>query len=96
MRGWHGKDWTFNRAFVDGHAETQKILLEGTEDVEGFFLHYRTELVFPDDALRQARFVCVIARGPGWQKDTLPAPLIDTGLEWNGDGRVSFDNCVKE
>ncbi|MHC4697864.1 MAG: prepilin-type N-terminal cleavage/methylation domain-containing protein, partial [Planctomycetota bacterium] len=24
--GWHGRDWTFNRAFVDGHGELQRVL----------------------------------------------------------------------
>jgi prepilin-type N-terminal cleavage/methylation domain-containing protein len=43
LRGWHGRDWTFNRAFVDAHAEQQKVLIEGTEDNQGFALHYRNE-----------------------------------------------------
>ena len=93
VRGWHGKDWTYNRAFVDGHAETQRILLEGTEDAEGYFLHYRTEHVY-DDEMRQNNSVCIIVRGPGWQKDTLPAPAIPTGLFWGGSDRVSYDACV--
>jgi prepilin-type N-terminal cleavage/methylation domain-containing protein len=41
IRGWHGRDWTFNRAFVDAHAETQKIYIEGSEDKDGFAQHYR-------------------------------------------------------
>jgi len=94
VRSWHcNKDWTFNRAFVDGHAETQRILLEGTEDAEGYFLHYRTERVYDDDD-RQNNSVCIIVRGPGWQKDTLPAPSIWTGLMWDGSDRVSYDGCV--
>ena len=94
IRGWHGKDWTFNRAFVDGHAATQKILLEGTEDSDGYFTHYRTELIWPEDPDRQARTLCIIVRGPGWQKDTLPAEHIETGLQWDGSGRVSNGGCV--
>jgi len=43
VRGWHGRDWTFNRAFVDSHAEQQKIWIEGTEDREGYAYHYRNE-----------------------------------------------------
>ena len=93
--GWHGKPWSFNRAFVDGHAEMQKILLEGTEDSNGYFEHYRTELVYPDDMDRQNRSVCIIVRGPGWQKDTLPAEGIFTGLWWDGSDRVSYDGCVR-
>ena len=94
IRGWHGKDWTYNRAFVDGHAAVQKILLEGTEDSNGYFEHYRTETVFPDDEERQRQVTCIIVRGPGWQKDTLPAEDIPTGLTWDGNGRVSNGGCV--
>lgn len=94
VRGWHGQDWTFNRAFVDGHAETQRILLEGTEDADGYYLHYRTEVVF-EDATEQEIMRCIIVRGTGWSKDTLPAPLIVTGLQWGGGGRPSYEGCVE-
>ena len=94
VAGWHGKDWTFQRAFVDGHAESQRLIIEGTEDSQGYFEHYRPEIVFPDDEEKQRRYTCIIVRGPGWQKDTLPAEEIYTGLEWDGSSRYSFDNCV--
>jgi len=94
IRGWHGKDWTFNRAFVDAHGEFQKIFLEGTQDQDGFANHYRNEIVFPDDPTLQDNYRCIIVRGPGWQKDTLPADLIPTGLNWGGNGRPSYENCV--
>lgn len=96
IRGWHGKDWTYNRSFVDGHASTQKILIEGSEDANGFFYHYRTEVVFPESEDRQRSVTCIIVRGPGWQKDTLPAPGIRTGLNWGGTGRVSSMACGNE
>ena len=91
--GWHGKDWTFNRAFVDAHAETQKIYIEGTEDDGGYALHYRTESIF-EDPLQNRGSACIIVRGDGWQKDTLPAGFIRTGLKHRGDGRPSYENCV--
>ena len=94
VRGWHGKDWTFQRAFVDSHAENQKIYLEGTEDNEGYARHYRDEIVYPDDQDEQNRLTCIIVRGPGWQKDTLPADLIETRLQHNGQGRPSYEGCV--
>lgn len=95
IRGWHGKDWTYNRAFVDGHAETQRVYIEGTEDASGYGLHYRTEIVFPNDTIKQESFRCIIVRGDGWQKDTLPSPYIDTQLMWKGaGGRPSYENCV--
>ena len=105
IRGWHGRDWTYNRAFVDAHAELQKIYIEGTEDREGYAFHYRNEELesYPDwpscgdgsgnpgsfDSYR-----CIIVRGPGWHKDTMPAELICTGLQWGGNGRPSYENCV--
>ncbi len=94
IRGWHGKDWTFNRAFVDAHAEQQKVFIEGTEDQEGFALHYRSEIVFPDNPGKDNQYRCIIVRGPGWQKDTLPAEDIPTGLGWGGAGRPSYEGCV--
>ncbi len=94
IEGWHCKDWTFNRAFVDGHAESQKIFIEGTEDSEGFALHYRGELGVMDDPGLQDQYRCIIVRGNGWQKDTLPAALLATGLQHGGDGRPSYEGCV--
>ncbi len=93
VRGWHGKDWTYNRAFVDGHAEMQRIIIEGTEDGQGYFLHYRNECSPEGEAGCE---VCVRVRGDGWQKDTLPAEFIKTGLIWNGrDRRPSYEDCVQ-
>ena len=93
IRGWHGKDWTYNRAFVDAHAETQRILIEGSEDLDGYYAHYRNEIIFEDEELQESRR-CVIVRGPGWQKDTYPAEPIETGLQVPGGGRPSLDGCV--
>jgi len=104
LRGWHGRDWTFNRAFVDAHAELQKVLIEGTEDNQGYGLHYRNEQLesypnFGDEgcgSLQQCfqNYQCIIVRGPGWQKDTMPAGLLSTGLVWSGSGRPSYERCV--
>ncbi len=110
IRGWHGRDWTFNRSFVDSHADTQKVIIEATEDDEGYSRHYTEEklsfyppfICYPDSpsdddsqSARENRFRCIIVRGPGWAKDTLPADLLDTGLRWPGDGRPSYEDCVK-
>jgi len=113
VRGWHGQDWTFNRAFVDSHAETQRVYLEGTEDAEGYALHYTNEQLaeypdYPDcencrpgalscPGTRGAYepYRCIIVRGKGWQKDTMPAPLICTGLEAPSVGRPSYEGCVE-
>ncbi|UCE58912.1 MAG: prepilin-type N-terminal cleavage/methylation domain-containing protein [Phycisphaerales bacterium] len=94
ITGWHGAEWTFSRAFVDAHAETQKILIEGSEEPEGYYAHYRNETVF-DDEIRNVGYRCVIVRGNGWQKDTLPAEEIYTGLIWGGGtGRPSDERCT--
>ena len=100
--GWHGKNWTYNRAFGDTHAETQRIYIEGTEDDEGYANHYRTEYLswYPPDQYGNpgswGYYRCIIIRGPGWQKDTLPAPQIPTGLWTPGGGRPSYEDCVWE
>ena len=41
------------------------------------------------------RYRCVIVRGPGWQKDTLPAPMITTNLWYPGDTRGSYGGCIE-
>ena len=106
VSGWHGKDWTYNRSFVDAHAEYQKIYIEGTEDREGFANHYRNERLGsypgwdeseapmnPDEGFNQYR--CIIVRGDGWQKDTMPAQPIGTGLTNPCGGRPSYECCVE-
>jgi prepilin-type N-terminal cleavage/methylation domain-containing protein len=93
IRGWHGKDWTYNRAFVDAHAELQRVYIEGTEDAEGYVEHYRAERVHEDSDLQNSHR-CIIVRGNGWQKDTLPANLVPTDLEHTGEGRPSYEDCV--
>ncbi len=106
VRGWHGKDWTYNRVFVDAHAEYQRVYIEGTEDREGYANHYRNEQLesYPkwpgcgqgaDQDGDFDGYRCIIVRGPGWQKDTMPAELICTGLQHSGAGRPSYENCVE-
>ncbi len=106
IRGWHGRDWTYNRAFVDSHAEYQKVLEEGTQDKDGYARHYVVEQLanYPsydtdddgsDDSPGTYEFFrCVIVRGKGWSKDTLPAPMITTHLVHPGGGRPSYEDCV--
>lgn len=102
LRGWHGKDWTFNRVFIDAHAETQRIYLEGTEDSQGYAQHYFAEelLSYPPFGCGEQypgsfeQYLCIIVRGPGWQKDTMPSTPVCTGLLHNTGGRPSYENCV--
>ncbi len=113
LRGWHGKDWTYNRAFLDGHAATQTIFIEGTANQEGYGQHYYNQQLsfYPgwpacDQCLPGEAdcpysepgtfesYRCIIVRGDGWSKDTLPAPFICSGLPFNGVGRPSYEDCV--
>jgi len=73
--GWHGRDWTFNRAFVDGHAGAQRIIIEGTEDENGYSYHHRNEVDFEStiDGMRDVGSSLFSIRGDGWQKDVFPA-----------------------
>ena len=102
LAGWHGKDWTYNRAFVDAHAETQRIYIEATEDSDGFAEHYRNEELssYPSwlDGTEGTfdRYQCIIVRGNGWQKDTLPAAIIATGLRSYSGDRPSYEGCVND
>ena len=43
----------------------------------------------------QRLHACVIIRGPGWQKDTMPAPLIKTDIFNAGHARGSFGGCIE-
>jgi prepilin-type N-terminal cleavage/methylation domain-containing protein len=96
IRGWHGQDWYYVRSFVDAHAEYQKIIEEGTENNQGFSEHYRIErlITMPEGASWDS-FRCIIVRGAGWSKDTLPAPRVITALQQpGGNNRPSYEDCV--
>lgn len=96
IRGWHGKPWTYNLAFGDGHAGMRKIYIEGTRHDEIFAHHYQIEQVFEDPG-EQGFYACVIVRGEGWQKDTLPAEPIPTGQSVpGGTGRTAYEDCVAQ
>lgn len=98
IRGWHGQDWTYNRAFSDGHAAYQRVVV-GEKDSQGYYNHYRMEW-FDDtpEGRTWQDLKCVIVRGDGWQKDTLPAPRIPTHLVAHSFGglglRAEYEDCV--
>ncbi len=97
VSGWHGKDWTFNRSFCDGHAEYQRLIIEGSQDQNDYFYHYRIEQIYPQGDPLQSQMACIIVRGPNWAKDTLPQAYLDTGLDnpGGGGGRPSYEDCVE-
>jgi len=82
VRGWHGKDWTFNAAFLDGHA--------APIHVRGFHIP-RT---FAEES-DQARSACIIVRGEDWQIDTLPQKMTPLGMVWRGYERVSHEGGIE-
>lgn len=84
VRGWHGADWIFNAAFVDGHVDS--IYMRGFDNPD---IGAYPSLNGQDADFRSLR--CIIVRGDGWQKDTLPAPLIPTGLNAPGQSRPSWE-----
>ena len=102
LSGWHGRDWTYNRAFVDAHAESQRIYLEGTQDSDGFAEHYRNEELSHYPAWLDGSpgsftlYQCIIIRGDGWQKDTMPAEIIATDLRSYSGDRPSYEGCVSD
>ena len=97
IRSWHGQDWAYMQAYCDGHAEMAQIVM-GEEDSDGYRQHYRIErFVEPIEGRDPLAFQCITVRGPGWQKDTLPAPRVRTRIESSsmaGPYRVSYEDCV--
>lgn len=83
VKGWHGKDWSFNAAFIDGHADT--IYMRGYKN---------PDLGRYPDGWSFQGLACAIIRGDGWQIDTLPLPLAETGLSAPSNGRTSFEDCL--
>jgi prepilin-type N-terminal cleavage/methylation domain-containing protein/prepilin-type processing-associated H-X9-DG protein len=77
IKGWHKRDYYFNVAFVDGHVATHK--MKGYESP--MLSSYPGET---NRNLGHVRYHCVIMRGDGWQLDTLPAPIINTGIPDDG------------
>jgi prepilin-type processing-associated H-X9-DG protein len=73
--GWHGEDWRFNAAFVDGHVQT--ITMRGAADGGEVNSAADAEYV-PGLPGGIVNWWQVITRGPDWQLDTLPSLPIDT------------------
>jgi prepilin-type processing-associated H-X9-DG protein len=79
--GWHGEDWRFNMAFVDGHAANVYMrgqgasgIIDSADDVE----------FIPGLPGGMANWWQVITRGEDWQLDCLPAPAIPTNKRCSG------------
>ncbi len=81
IKGWHGEPWQFATAFVDGHARIVK--MEGHIQPQPHLSSYPT---FQGQTLNWGNWRCVIIRGKDWQKDTLPAPSVETEIGCNDGG----------
>ncbi len=68
VHGWHGRDWIFNVAFADAHA--------GPVKMKG----YQNPRLSEYPILDYQHWHCVIIRGPGYQRDTLPSPPVKTDV----------------
>jgi prepilin-type N-terminal cleavage/methylation domain-containing protein len=67
-KGWHGRDWMFDVSFVDGHAANLK--MKGYENPQ--------LSSYPEGDY--SIWKCVIVRGQGYQRDTLPSPPVATTI----------------
>ena len=81
LRGRNPLFWTFAAAFVDGHS-----------DMIYMNSHIQTRVMM-DESL-QDTYRCIIMRGEGWRKDTLPLPFVDLGIT-STNQRPSYENCVE-
>jgi len=68
VRGWHGRDWTFNASFADAHAATVRM--------QGYANPHLPSYPERD----YTYWHCVIIRGNGFQRDTLPSPPVFTDI----------------
>ncbi|MBI1827096.1 MAG: hypothetical protein HY287_14460 [Planctomycetes bacterium] len=107
MHGWHGKDWNYTHAFVDGHAGSRQIYVDGSEDAGGYGYHFVGEILNESPASNCCQpgtqcaptagnfnSVCYTVRGDGWQKDTLPATPVCTGYFSASGNRANNEGCV--
>ncbi len=85
IKGWHGRPWTFEVSFVDGHGGT--IVMEGHQQPQPRLSSY-PDCASEDPEQCYQFWHCVIIRGPGWQIDTLPAPSVRTNMPCGGSGGV--------
>jgi hypothetical protein len=87
VRGWHGADWVYNAAFIDGHVDS--IYMRGFNNPDiGVYLDSGFGGSYANNR-------CIIVRGDGWQKDTLPAARIGSGLQGPGGGRPSWEGGIE-
>ncbi len=82
VKGWHGKAWAFNVAFVDGSSD--QVRMRGRQNP--FLAHYPWAT---DPIGGYLMWQKVIARGAGWQVDTLPVPPVPTEMIWGDIGAVA-------
>jgi hypothetical protein len=78
LPGWHGRNWMFDVSFADGHAGVTKMKGMKAPHLSSY-PHCEVQsgpLANPDACY--LHWHCVIIRGDGWQKDTLPSPPVAT------------------
>jgi hypothetical protein len=83
VEGWHGLDWTFNAAFIDGHANTI------------FMKSFENPNIFSVEDASYEQFRCIIIRGDNWQLDTLPAERVESGQIQAAGSRPSWEEGIE-
>jgi prepilin-type N-terminal cleavage/methylation domain-containing protein len=73
IKGWHKRDYYFTVSFCDAHAETTKIQGYQAPMLSSYPGHTNLNE-------GHVQYRCVIIRGNGWQLDTLPSPIVWTGI----------------
>ncbi len=81
--GWHGRPWTHQVAFADGHAGP--VRMTGHQHPQPRIGRYPN---LNGNPTTWNTWHCVIIRGLGWQIDTLPAPPVRTNIHCSSSGTV--------
>jgi type II secretory pathway pseudopilin PulG len=84
--GWHGEDWVFNTAFVDGHASAVEMRGHDQPQPGMWFPPSLCNELSQEDCYLLWR--CTIIRGPGWQIDTLPSAPVPSNVSCSIAGDV--------
>ncbi len=95
VRSWHGKDWTFNTAFIDGHADT--MYMRGYVNATLSYYPPFTEGDRSSQDERAQSYRCIVIRGERWRKDTLPADFVFTSVTRspNSGDRAGYEDGIE-
>jgi len=88
ITGWHSRPFNFNVAFADAHAD---VIHMGGQPYD-YPVEINGDPPGEPPGTSWYPWRCVIIRSNGWQKDTLPSPLVSTPHKCPGGGqRPSYE-----